>query len=154
MNRDGRRVRISGDERETKRRELDETLTAFRVVQRNCGSRPEGWLRAMRHAIGLPLTEIARRLQVTKRNVVGLEQSEQAGRILLDTLERTAEAMDCVLVYALVPREGTLEEIRLQREEEEERKRAAAAARSKTPEGRKAAAAAMRATLVKARIKF
>jgi predicted DNA-binding mobile mystery protein A len=129
-------------------------LTAFRVVQRNCGSPPKGWLRAMRHAIGLSLTEPAQRLDVTKRNVVGLEQSEQEGRILLETLERTAEAMDCMLVYALVPREGTLEEMRLRREEEKERERAERAARLKTPEGRKAAADALRATITKAGIRL
>ena len=33
-----------------------------------------------------------------------LEQSEAAGRIQLDTLRRTADALGCDLVYLLVPR--------------------------------------------------
>jgi predicted DNA-binding mobile mystery protein A len=40
---------------------------------------------------------------MTAQAVVSLERSEASGRIQLSTLRRAAEAMDCVLVYALVP---------------------------------------------------
>ena len=36
--------------------------------------------------------------------VVGIEQAEVKGAITLDSLERAAHALDCQLVYALVPR--------------------------------------------------
>jgi predicted DNA-binding mobile mystery protein A len=37
--------------------------------------------------------------------VVGLEKAEAGKTITLETLERAARALDCTLVYALVPRE-------------------------------------------------
>jgi predicted DNA-binding mobile mystery protein A len=48
--------------------------------------------------------DLARRMNVTQASVASMERSEAGGKIQLDTLQRVAEAMDCDLVYALVPR--------------------------------------------------
>lgn len=47
--------------------------------------------------------QLAKRLNVKQPTVVRLEQSELKGSIELATLRRMAEALDCKLVYALVP---------------------------------------------------
>ena len=47
--------------------------------------------------------QLAKRLGVTQPSVVAYEQSETKGTIALATLRRVAEALDCTLVYALVP---------------------------------------------------
>ena len=62
-----------------------------------------GWIKAVRQALGMSTTQLARRLGVKQPSVVGLEQSEAKGSIELATLRRAAEALDCRLVYALVP---------------------------------------------------
>jgi predicted DNA-binding mobile mystery protein A len=62
-----------------------------------------GWIKAVRQALGMSTTQLARRLGVKQPSVVGLEQSEAKGSIELATLRRTAEALDCTLVYALIP---------------------------------------------------
>jgi predicted DNA-binding mobile mystery protein A len=64
---------------------------------------PKGWVRAIRDAIGMTGAQLGHRLGMTAQAVVSLERSEASGRIQLSTLRRAAEAMDCVLVYALVP---------------------------------------------------
>lgn len=64
---------------------------------------PKGWVRAIRDAIGMTGGQLGRRLGMTAQAVVSLERSEASGKIQLNTLRRAAEAMDCVLVYALVP---------------------------------------------------
>ena len=51
----------------------------------------------------MPRVAVARRLGVTDQAVAYLEKSEADGSIQLDTLRRAAEALDCTLVYALVP---------------------------------------------------
>ncbi len=51
----------------------------------------------------MPRAEVARRLGVTDQAVAYLEKSEADGAIQLDTLRRAAEALECTLVYALVP---------------------------------------------------
>jgi predicted DNA-binding mobile mystery protein A len=48
--------------------------------------------------------QLARRLGVKQPSVVAMEQSEAKGTIELATLRRVAEALDCTLVYALVPK--------------------------------------------------
>jgi len=47
--------------------------------------------------------QLANRLGVRQPSVVALEQSEAKGTIQLATLRRVAEALDCTLVYMLVP---------------------------------------------------
>ena len=48
--------------------------------------------------------QLAQRLGIKQPSVVALEQSEMRGSIELATLRRVAEALDCTLVYALVPK--------------------------------------------------
>lgn len=47
--------------------------------------------------------QLAKRLGVRQPSIVDLERSEEKGSIELATLRRVAEALDCNLVYALVP---------------------------------------------------
>ena len=47
--------------------------------------------------------QLARRLNVTQPSVVAFEQSEVKNTIELATLRRIAEALNCTLIYALVP---------------------------------------------------
>jgi predicted DNA-binding mobile mystery protein A len=118
------------------RQKLDETLLAFRVARRAAGE-TQGWLRAVRQAVGLPVDEVARRMGVSKWEIFRMEVAEKESRIGLGTLRQAAAALDCELVYALTPRQGTLEDLaameRSSREkmrvEEEERERAEAKTR-------------------------
>jgi predicted DNA-binding mobile mystery protein A len=52
--------------------------------------------------------QFAGRLKIRPQSVEALERSEASGAIQLNTLRRAAEALDCTLVYALVPN-GSLE---------------------------------------------
>jgi predicted DNA-binding mobile mystery protein A len=61
-------------------------------------------------------SDLARRLGVSQVAVVKLEASERAGRVGLDTLTRAAAALDCDLVYALVPRTSLEAHVRSQAE--------------------------------------
>jgi predicted DNA-binding mobile mystery protein A len=67
---------------------------------------PRGWVKAIRDALGMTTAQLAKRLGVSQPRVVGIEQAEAKGTITLDSLERAAHALDCRLVYALVPRKS------------------------------------------------
>ena len=71
---------------------------------------PEGWLRAMRLAVGIPAEQIADEMGFTPRMVFQAERAEQNRNISLDRLERMARAVGCDLVYGLVPWERSLED--------------------------------------------
>jgi predicted DNA-binding mobile mystery protein A len=62
-----------------------------------------GWIKAIRQALGMSTAQLARRLKIKQPSLVALEQSEAKGTIELATLRRAAAALDCTLVYALVP---------------------------------------------------
>ncbi|HTB20442.1 MAG TPA: mobile mystery protein A [Bryobacteraceae bacterium] len=62
-----------------------------------------GWIKAIREALGMTTAQLAKRLGVRQPSVVAMEQSEAKGSIELATLRRVAQALDCTLVYALVP---------------------------------------------------
>lgn len=88
--------------RQRARERLDAKLTAIGPLDQFTVP-PKGWIRAIRDAIGMSGPQLARRLGMTAQGLVSVERSEAQGRIQLNTLRRAAEAMDCVLVYALVP---------------------------------------------------
>jgi predicted DNA-binding mobile mystery protein A len=62
-----------------------------------------GWIKAVREALGITTAQLAKRLGMKQPSVVAIEQSEAKGTIELATLRRVAEALDCTVVYALVP---------------------------------------------------
>ena len=71
-----------------------------------------GWVRAIREALGMTQTHLATRLGISRQSLQGLERAEADRRITLDSLDRLAKAMDCRLVYALVPEKGSFEDVR------------------------------------------
>jgi len=62
-----------------------------------------GWTKAIRESLGMTTEQLAKRLGVKQPSVIAIEQSEAKGTIELATLRRVAEALDCRLIYALVP---------------------------------------------------
>lgn len=89
-----RRARRRLDERGV---ELRQRLSQFSVPH-------GGWVGAIREALGMSRKDLATRMKVVESSVARLEASERAGTVQLDTLRRAAGALDCDLVYALVPR--------------------------------------------------
>lgn len=62
-----------------------------------------GWIKAIREALGMTTEQLAKRMRVKQPSVISFEQSEAKGTIELATLRRVAQALDCTLIYALVP---------------------------------------------------
>ena len=72
----------------------------------------KGWIRAIREALGMTAEQLARRLGVKQPSVIQMEQSEAKGSIELATLRRVADALDCTLIYAFVPKKPLEETVR------------------------------------------
>jgi len=85
------------------RRSLDRVLATFRETPRRPPA--HGWIRAMRDALGMTAEQLGRRMGgISQPSVKRLELSEVEGTIQLSSLRRAAAALDCEVVYALVPR--------------------------------------------------
>lgn len=61
-------------------------------------------MRAVREAIGLTQGEVAGKLGIKRQSYAQLEVSEELGSISVASLGRAAAAVDCDLVYFMVPR--------------------------------------------------
>ena len=64
----------------------------------------EGWIRSIREYLSTTSAQLAKRVGVSQPNIIKWEQREIDSTITMKSLRRVAEAMQCDLVYALVPR--------------------------------------------------
>jgi predicted DNA-binding mobile mystery protein A len=88
------------------RRSLDERLVVIASAARLQTPR-KGWLHAIREAIGMNGQQYADRLHVAWQSMSDLERSEAAGTISLNSLRKGAAALNCRLIYAVVPEDGS-----------------------------------------------
>ena len=89
---------------------LDQKLQAFQPLQEE--SIPStGWIRFVRKSIGMSLRQLGERMKITPQSVSDIEHREADGKVTLSTLRDAAEALDMRLIYALVPKQGTVRDI-------------------------------------------
>lgn len=87
------------------RRQLDDRLQS--LAGNNAWYRPnKGWIRAIREAVGMTATQLAQRMGVSQPRIHALEKAEVNQTVTLETLARAAEALDCQLAYAFIPRQS------------------------------------------------
>ncbi|MCF6318704.1 MAG: mobile mystery protein A [Proteobacteria bacterium] len=63
-----------------------------------------GWIKTLRMALSMSGASLARRMGIQRSSVASLEQAEYDGGITLRKLKQVADAMDCELIYYLVPK--------------------------------------------------
>jgi len=90
--------------------QLERALAPF-VAAKETPRPPKGWIRAIREASGVTVRDLATRLQRAPSVAAHLEGSEAEYRITLASLRDAADALGCQLVYALVPRSGSIQEL-------------------------------------------
>jgi len=95
------------------RAQLDETLRHFEPLK-TVGTPRKGWIRAIRDALGMTGEQLAKRLNVNQQRVARIEQDEKLGKVTLNTMQSTAESLDCMFVYGLVPRTSLEQTVRNQ----------------------------------------
>jgi predicted DNA-binding mobile mystery protein A len=89
------------------RQQLDQHIAAIRM----CDRPSDGWIRAVRKALGMGAKQLARRMGVSQQALSQLERKECEGAVTLKTLRKAAEAMGCTVVYAILPPDATLEDL-------------------------------------------
>ena len=67
---------------------------------------PAGWIQTIRETLGMTAAALAQQLGMTGAGLRKIEASEAHERISLATLRKVADALDCELRYALVPRQS------------------------------------------------
>jgi predicted DNA-binding mobile mystery protein A len=99
---------MSPDQTLLARKNLDRRLS--KLNREAVAMPPFGWVRAIREALGMSPQKLAERMGVSRPRVNTIEKAEVTGSTTIKTLREAAEAMNCTLVYAIVPT-TTLDEI-------------------------------------------
>jgi predicted DNA-binding mobile mystery protein A len=86
------------------RKSLDKRLSPLKDMRSSLMKPPRGWIKAVREALGMDQSQLAKRLGVSQAAVAQFEKQEQDGNVQIKTLKRAAQALDCELMYVLVPR--------------------------------------------------
>jgi predicted DNA-binding mobile mystery protein A len=99
MKREFRQLRLS---------QLDRSLE----LARSLPPRPSGgWIASVREALGLSQRQVGKIMHASGQAIQQFEQAEAEDRISIRALRRVAGSMGCDLVYTLVPRTGSFEEL-------------------------------------------
>jgi len=86
------------------RQGLDKRLPQLQKAKESAVRPTRGWLRAVREAIGAKQDAVAKRIGVKRQSYAHLEATEAQGSISLSSLQKAADAMDCEVIYYLVPK--------------------------------------------------
>lgn len=85
-------------------KQVQESLNSFSALTKKTVP-SKGWIRTLREVLGMSSAALANRVGCSRPNIVRFEQREHKKTITLKALEKVAQAMNCKLVYCLVPLE-------------------------------------------------
>jgi predicted DNA-binding mobile mystery protein A len=63
----------------------------------------EGWIRTLRKALGMTMSQLAKRLNIQQSRVSEIEKAEIHDQLTLKTLLTVAQALGCRFEYAFIP---------------------------------------------------
>jgi len=66
----------------------------------------DGWIKQIREALGISARQLAEKVGVSQPTLAKMEKSEVERTTSLKTLDRIAEALECRLIYALIPKDS------------------------------------------------
>jgi predicted DNA-binding mobile mystery protein A len=88
--------------------QLDKKLAPFKHTQQVIVP-DKGWLNSIRTALNITLRQLSDQLKTSPQNIKAVEEREAAGTVTLKGLREVAEAMDMQLVYAIIPKDDSIE---------------------------------------------
>ena len=83
--------------------QLNQTLEKFSPIK-DIPVPKSGWIRAIRTSLGMTLSQLAKRLNVSAERISRLEKSEISGAVTIASIRKVASELDCVFVYGIVPK--------------------------------------------------
>lgn len=91
-------------------KQVDQTLE--RIQSLSVIPPTKGWLKTIRNGLGMSLETFGKRLGVTKATAHQIEQAEMNESITIKRLRAAADALECDLVIAVVPRKSLERQLR------------------------------------------
>lgn len=92
--------------------QLDRQLSEWQKLGKKFPKPSVGWLRTLRLAFNMTTEYLAQKVGVNHSRILHIEKGEVDDTITLQTLKKVADAMECELIYAIVPKNNlSLEKI-------------------------------------------
>jgi predicted DNA-binding mobile mystery protein A len=92
-------------------RQVDESTRPFAALA-DLHPPAGGWVKSIRQALGMSVSQLGRRMGLTRQGVADLEKREAQRGVTLAALQKAADAMNAELVYAIVPRKSLTQTLR------------------------------------------
>jgi predicted DNA-binding mobile mystery protein A len=90
--------------------QLDQKLQPFSETRKILI--PErGWINTIRTTLNMTMAQLGNKLNITRQGVKRIEESEANGTITLNSLKNVANTINLKLIYALVPKNGTINDL-------------------------------------------
>ncbi|MFC4219878.1 mobile mystery protein A [Flagellimonas marina] len=70
-----------------------------------------GWINTIRTTLNMTMAQLGDKLNITRQGVRKIEESEANGTITINAMKEVAAALDFQLVYSLVPKNGTIDDL-------------------------------------------
>jgi predicted DNA-binding mobile mystery protein A len=96
---------MKSETRSLLRKGLNDRLAVLKSASTAARRPAHGWLKAVRESVGARQESVANRIGIKRQSYAELETAESRGSISINSLSRAADALDCDLIYFLVPRE-------------------------------------------------
>lgn len=90
--------------------QLDQKLQPF-SESRKVLVPERGWINTIRTSLNMTMAQLGTKLNITRQGVKRIEESEANGTITLNSLKDVAMVLDLKLVYALVPKNETIDDL-------------------------------------------
>lgn len=85
-------------------KQLDRQLKKWAHLSKAHGRPKGGWIKTLRKSLGMTGAQFAERLGVSRARLMQLERAEALDAVTLKTLKKAAAAINCELVYVIVPK--------------------------------------------------
>lgn len=92
------------------REQMDSKLKQFGIL-RTLAMFDKGWIRAIREALHMTATDLAKKANLTQSRISKLEKAEVEGDLKLSTLRKIAESLDMTFVYGFVPKQSLEQQV-------------------------------------------
>lgn len=98
-------------EKELKLKQVDKLINTLKP--KNLYKKPHGgWLQLIRTTLAMSAKALGEKVGLSQSRIALIEKGEVEGTITLNTLEKVADGLECEVVYFLVPRNGSLANLR------------------------------------------
>ena len=89
--------------------QTESKIQPFKSLQKDFQIPGRGWIYTLRTALNMSLRQLGKKLNISAQSVNEIELREANGSLTLKSLKEAANALNMELVYALVPKDESIE---------------------------------------------